>query len=210
MKVLHHPEAHLHFGIKDQLIWTKNQMGRDIVCIPRKAFIWGRQLIKVILDQAHTTIGHFGQLSTSHYMQRFYWWPSMGADIELFCSSCALCQTMKDSMQKPAGLLHSLPIPGWPWKLVGLDFMGPLCKSKGYDYLLVVIDRFMSQVHLLPTTTCLTAKAVVWLFFTEIVRLHGMPELIVSDQDPKFTSKFWKELHRLMGTKLLMSKCCKH
>ena len=109
MKVLHHPEAHLHFGIKDQLIWTKNQMGRDVVCVPRKAFIWGRWLIKVVLDQAHTTIGHFGQLSTSRYMRRFYWWPSMGANIELFCSLCALCQTTKDSTQKPARLLHSLP-----------------------------------------------------------------------------------------------------
>jgi len=29
--------------------------------------------------------------------------------------------------------------------------------------------------------------------------------LIVSDQDPKFTSKWWHELHRIMGTKLLMS-----
>ena len=129
----------------------------------------------------------------------------MGADIELFCSSCTLCQTMKDSMQKPVGLLHSLPIPNQPWQSVGLEFMGPLPKLKGYDYLLVVIDRFTSQVHLLPTTTRMTAKAVAWLFFTEIVRLHGMPELTVSDRDPKFTSKFWKELHQLMGTKLLMS-----
>ena len=39
----------------------------------------------------------------------------------------------------------------------------------------------------------------------EIVRLHGIPESIMSDQDAKFTSKFWKELHRLLGTKLLMS-----
>ena len=129
----------------------------------------------------------------------------MGADIELFCSSCALCQTMKDSTQKPARLLHSLPIPDWPWQSVGLDFMGPLPKPKGYDYLLVIIDRFTLQVHLLPTTTRATAKAVAWLFFTEIVRLHGMPESIVSDRDSKFTSKFWKELHRLMGMKLLMS-----
>ena len=129
----------------------------------------------------------------------------MGADIELFCSSCALCQTMKDSTQKPVGLLHSLPIPDRPWQSVGLDFMGPLPKSKGYDYLLVVIDRFTLQVHLLPMTTCATPKAVTWLFFTEIVRLHGMLESIVSDRDPKFTSKFWKELHQLMGTKLLMS-----
>ena len=111
MKVLHHLEAHPQFGIKDRLIWTKNQMGRDVVCIPQKAFIRGRRLIEVILDQAHTTIGHFGQSSTSRYVRRFYWWPSMGADIELFCNSCALCQTTKDSTQKPVGLLHSLPIP---------------------------------------------------------------------------------------------------
>ena len=181
MKILHHPEAHPCFGIRNWLIWTKNQMGRDVVCIPPKAFIQGRQLIKVILDQAHTTIGHFGQLSTSCYVWRYYWWPSMGANIELFCSLCTLCQTTKDSMQKPAGLLHSLPIPDQQWQSVRLDFMGPLPKFKGYDYLLVVIDRYMSQVHLLPMTTCTTAKAVVWLFFTEILRLHGMPELIISD-----------------------------
>ena len=42
MEVLHHLEAHPCFGIKDRLIWTKNQMGRDVVCVPRKAFIWGR------------------------------------------------------------------------------------------------------------------------------------------------------------------------
>ena len=97
MNVFQHLEAHPCFRIKDWRIWTKNQMGRDIVCIPRKAFIWGRQLIEVILNQAHTTIGHFGRLSTSHYMRRFNWWPSMGANIKPFCSSCALCQTINDS-----------------------------------------------------------------------------------------------------------------
>ena len=83
--------------------------------------------------------------------------------------------------------------------------MGPLLKSNGHDYLLVVIDCFMSQVHLIPMNTWVTAKEVTWLFVKEIIRLHGMPESIVSDWDKKFTSSFWKELHRLMGTKLLMS-----
>ena len=83
--------------------------------------------------------------------------------------------------------------------------MGPLPTSEGYDYLLVVIDHLTSQVHLIPTTTCVTAKEVVWIFFIEIMRLHGVLESIVSDRDTEFTSIFWKELHRLMGTKLLMS-----
>ena len=83
--------------------------------------------------------------------------------------------------------------------------MGPFPKLNGHDYLLVVIDCFMSQVHLIPTNTWVTAKEVAWLFVKEIIKLHGMPEYIVSDRDTKFTSSFWKELHRLMGTKLLMS-----
>ena len=83
--------------------------------------------------------------------------------------------------------------------------MGPLPVSNSYDYLLVIIDHLMLQVHLLPTTTCATLKEVAWIFLKEIVRLHGVPDSIVSDHDMKFTSSFWKELHRLMGTKLLMS-----
>jgi hypothetical protein len=50
-----------------------------------------------------------------------------------------------------------------------------------------------------------TAKGIAWLFLKEIVRLHGVPDSIMSDRDSKFTSIFWHELQRLMGTKLLMS-----
>ena len=86
-----------------------------------------------------------------------------------------------------------------------MDFMGPLPWSQGNDYLLVVIKQLTSQVHLVPTMTWVTAKEAAWLFLKEVVRLHGVPESIVSDHNTKFTSTFWHELHRLMGTKLLMS-----
>jgi hypothetical protein len=82
--------------------------------------------------------------------------------------------------------------------------MGPLPKSNDCDYLMVVIDRLTSQVHLVPTTPTVTAKGIAWLFLKEIVRLHGVPDSIVSNRDSKFTSIFWHELQQLMGTKLLM------
>ena len=50
-----------------------------------------------------------------------------------------------------------------------------------------------------------TARGVVWLILKEVMRLHGIPESIASDRDTKFTSIFWRELHRLIGSKLLMS-----
>ena len=83
--------------------------------------------------------------------------------------------------------------------------MGPLPKSNNFDYLIVMIDRLTSQVHLVPTTMTGTTRGIAWLILKEVVRLHGIPESIVSDKDTKFTSIFWKELHRLMGSKLLMS-----
>ena len=129
----------------------------------------------------------------------------MGTDIELFCSLCTSCQVMKDLNQKLSGLLHSLPIPDWPWQSIGMDFMGPLPVSNGHDYRLVVIGHLTSEVHLIPTTTQVTTKAVAWLFLTEIVWLHRVPESIVSDHDTRFTSRFWKELNWLLGMKPLMS-----
>ena len=129
----------------------------------------------------------------------------MSHDIEFYCKTCGICMITKDVKSKPTGLLHSLLIPDRPWQSIGMDFMGPLLKLNNFDYLLVVIDRLMSQVHLVPTMTMVTARGIVWLILKEVMRLHGIPESIVSDQDTKFTSIFWKELHRLMGSKLLMS-----
>ena len=129
----------------------------------------------------------------------------MAQDIEAFCMSCGACAASKDTNSKPRGLLHNLPIPDRPWQSISMDFLGPLPKSNNFDYLLVIIDRLTSQVHLVPTTTTVTAKGVAWIVLKEVVRLHGIPESIVSDRDARFTSIFWRELQKLMGTKIFMS-----
>ena len=43
------------------------------------------------------------------------------------------------------------------------------------------------------------------VYVNEIVRLHGVPISIVSDRDPRFTSRFWPSLHQAMGIKLKFS-----
>ncbi|EIN05666.1 ribonuclease H-like protein, partial [Punctularia strigosozonata HHB-11173 SS5] len=156
-------------------------------------------------DGAHRAIGHLGANKTTEYLRRYYWWPKIAADVDLFCKSCHLCQTAKDVNRKPEGLLHSLPIPSRPWGSVAMDFLGPFPKSRGHDYLWVIICRLTGMVHLVPCNTKTTASELAYLFLKEVVQLHGVPDSIVSDRDSKFNSKFWRELHRLMGTRLLMS-----
>src|ERR1700676_4039190 len=86
-----------------------------------------------------------------------------------------------------------------------MDFIGPFPKSKGYDYPKVVICRLTSMVHLMPVKTTIKASELASPYVQEIVRLHRLPDTIVSDKDSKFTSKFWSEVHCILGTKLFIS-----
>ena len=81
------------------------------------------------------------------------------------------------------------------------------CDNQGMITLLKV-NKFharIKHINLVQTMTTVTAKGVAWIVLKEVVRLHGIPESIVSDRDAWFTSIFWRELQKLMGTKLLMS-----
>ena len=82
-----------------------------------------------------------------------------------------------------------------------MDFIGPEINS--YNYLWVVICHMINMVHLIPVNTKMTTLQLSWIYLKEVVRLHGLPASIVSDRDSKFTSKWWWELHQLMGVKLL-------
>ena len=76
---------------------------------------------------------------------------------------------------------------------------------QGYDATLVIVNRLTKRAHFIPTHTSVTAPEVAKLFFVNIFRLHGLPRVIISDRDPKFTSHFWKALFQQIGTKLAMS-----
>jgi len=86
-----------------------------------------------------------------------------------------------------------------------MDFIGPFSEFKGFNYLWVVLCRMTSMVHLIPVHMTMKASELLWVYWKEIVHLHGLPSSIVSDWDSKFTSKWWCELHKMLGAKLLMS-----
>ena len=100
-KILEKLKAHALFGCKDGLIFTKNLLKRDVLCIPHEAFIKGRRLITIIINHAHSIIGHFGQFKTVQYIRRYFWWTSMAQDIETFCMSCGACAASVRSCPTP-------------------------------------------------------------------------------------------------------------
>lgn len=205
-KILKAPSEHKAFTFvkSEGRIYTKNRMDERVLCIPRP-HIRGRSLVEDIIDRAHTILGHLGSQRTTDYIRRWFWWPKLASTTQTYCDSCEICQTTKASRQLKAGLLHSLPIPRYPWDSIGMDFLGPFPECDGFDYLWLVICRLTSMVHLIPLKTTTKAKELAWLYVKEIVRLHGLASSAVSDRDSKFTSKLWREIQRILGTRLLMS-----
>ena len=113
-KILENPKAHAKSGVKEGLIFTKNNLSWDVICVSPKAIQKGKRLIEIIFNHAHNIIGHFRQFKTSQYIRGYFWWQSMSHDIESYCKTCGTCVTSKDANSKPTGLLHSLLIPNRP------------------------------------------------------------------------------------------------
>ena len=87
-----------------------------------------------------------------------------------------------------------------------MDFVSgfPLTQQK-HDYVWVIVDRLTKSAHFIPVRIDYSMDRLAELYVDEIVRLHGVPLFIVSDRDPRFTSRFWKELQSALGTKLNFS-----
>ena len=80
----------------------------------------------------------------------------------------------------------------------------PLTQQK-HDSVWVIVDRLTKSTHFIPVRIDYSMDQLAELYVDEIVRLHGVPLSIVSDKDPCFTSRFWKELQSALGTRLNFS-----
>ena len=179
-----------------------------LVCGDRIYVPNDRALQTRILCECHDSPlgGHLGKDKTIEQVKRRFYWPGMDAVIQLYVTSCDACQRNKPSQQAPMGLLQPLPIPSRPWQQVSMDLITALPKSRtGNDAIVVFVDKLTKMVHYVATTTNVTAPQLATLFMREVVRLHGVPESILSDRDPRFTAKFWRAFWGQLGTTLTMS-----
>lgn len=162
---------------------------------------------KELLTEFHnsSTRGHPGVERTKALLRRTYWWKRMAETVWEYVASCTICQAMKNETSKPKGLLQPIPVPDRKWQQVTTDLMTDLPKSGGYTAVVVFVDRLTKFCKFAPCTKEITAVQYAKLFFDNVFRNFGMPEAIISDRDPRFTSMFWKELFRLCGTKLKYS-----
>src|SRR6202453_1886704 len=149
--------------------------------------------------------GHPGQWKTIELITCNYWWPGLSKFTIEYVKGCGTCNRTKTFPEKPVGKLLPLPIPNAPWKLISSDMIVSLSESQGCNAILVVADRFTKEAHFIPCTNETSTLCLATLFRDNVWKLHGLPDDIVSDCGPNFTSALMKELNKLLGIKTKLS-----
>ena len=87
-----------------------------------------------------------------------------------------------------------------------MDLVSGLPRSpRGHDAIWVIVDRLKKSAHFLAIRLTDSIDVLSQLYIRKIVRLHGIPVMIISDRDARFTSHFWESFQRALGTQLQLS-----
>lgn len=195
-----------HFKLHEDKIFYCVNVGSDHfidrLCVPKG------QMRKELIENAHDPIprGHFGAYKTYYIVSEGYYWPRMFKDVHRYVKNCLTCQLTKHRTHLSTPLLQPLPIPEERWSSVSMDFITGFPPTKeGYNMIMTIIDRLTKVAHFIPTNKNATAKIVAHLFIDNVIKLHGVPNEIVSDKDIRFVKEVWKNLHHRLDIQLKFS-----
>ncbi|KAI4881016.1 hypothetical protein NFI96_011261 [Prochilodus magdalenae] len=158
--------------------------------------LWGSRVIippahrNRLLSELHQ--GHPGICQMKSLARSYMWWPKLDSDIEERVQHCRSCQAVR---KLPAvAPLHCWPWPSRVWQRIHVDFA-----EKNGQYFFVLVDSHSKWLEVVPMTTTTAAKTIEVL--RNIFSSYGLPEEIVSDNGPQFTSQEYKNFLRSNGIK---------
>lgn len=183
------------FSLLDNELFYKGKL-----CVPSHAR-------RSVLELAHDSklAGHFAYSKTLARLAEYHW-KHKAKDVKQYCAGCMVCQQQKDfhgqSLNDPA----ALPVPTRRWGLVATDFIVKLPTTpRGFDAIATWVDRLSRRVRFIACKETDQAPDVALSFFMHIFPHHGLPDGIISDRDPRFTSQFWESLMQLCGVNFRMA-----
>ena len=164
-----------------------------------------RNLRERIIHAHHDTplAGHPGRFKTLDLIQRNYWWPGIRTYVTRYIEGCETCQRTKPIHGPLAAPLHPNPAPAGPWEEITMDLIGPLPDSRGYNAIMVVVDRLSKMSILIPTSTTQTSEGTARLFLDNVFRRFGAPKKVYSDRGPQFVSAFMRDFYGMITQQTL-------
>ncbi len=171
-------------------------MYRGCVYVPKDP-----QLCHDIICAHHDSVvtGHPGWWNTLELVSCNYWWPGISCCVTSYVAGCDTCNCCKSFLMQKVGKLTPNWVPSCCWEVISVNTIRELLESKGYNAILVAVDRLSKCIHAIPTITMIDSAGVAHLFLEHVWRHHGLLEAIISDRGSTFISNFSRELAALLN-----------
>ena len=174
----------------------KHEIGIESGCL-----MWGirviipRSLQPKLLESLH--YNHPGITRMKAVTRSYFWWSGLDKDIENQAKSCLRCQEQKSN--PPVAPLHPWIWPTAPWKRIHIDYAGPFLNKM----FLIVVDAHSKWPEVIQMSSITTSKTVEAL--QALFAKYGLPEQLVSDNEPQFTSEDFSQFMKMNGIKHIRS-----
>ncbi|CAF1478003.1 unnamed protein product [Rotaria sp. Silwood1] len=193
-----------HYFIEDGILFKKQQLPLLSVPYVPAGLIRG-DILKIYHDTPANG-AHFGRDKTIRKIQERYYWPTMIADIRNHLDSCLPCAQNNYRRQKLPGKLKPIPPPEGIWKLLSMDFHGPITPTSkiGNRYIISLTDVLSKFVITRAVRDCSAATAAKFLI-NDVILKYGTPTCILTDNGTHFTSQVMNKLFENIGVTHLYS-----
>lgn len=190
-----------YFRDENGLLYFKDTDFQPRLCVPEN-------FCHRLLERAHEAAGESAHCGAEKLWLRLsprFYWKRMKVNLVRFCRSCDICQKIKHSNFNKYGYLIPNPIPFTPYASIPMDFIVNLPMGGIYNAIFVIVDWLTKHANFIPTSSGLTAEEFAHLFVKWVVSRYGIPESVICDRDPRWTSDFWRAVAKELKTDMLFS-----
>ena len=176
-----HLSTRQYFSLKDELSEVDGLVtrgGRIVIPISQRDYV---------LTRIHQ--GHLGIAKSRERANQAVWWPGMSTQIKDLIGQCRFCEERRNSQVKEP--MTQSDTPDYPFQKVGVDLFD--YKSRQY---LILVDYFSRWIDFTELTNDSTSETVINAM-KKMFASHGIPEVVVSDNGPQFSSS---EFHHFSNT----------
>lgn len=166
------PTAKAHWDHRDLLEYVDGILFKsDLVYIPRL-------LRSEMVQRVHE--GHLGIDRCKRRARDVMFWCGMSRDVEVAVRRCRVCAEYAARPPREPMIPHA--VPRLPWTKVGSD----ICEY-AQKYYLILVDYFSNYIEV-NVLNSISSNAVIGALKEQFAR-HGIPEELVTDNGPAYSSK---------------------
>lgn len=173
-------------------VWSELSLGAGLL-LRGERVVLPQSLVKDAIQLAHE--GHMGIQKTKQYLRSCVWFPKMDSLTETAIKGCIPCQAVTPGSRREP--LQMTPLPAEPWQLVAADIFGPLPSGEKILVLKCLRSKW-PEVCIFLRNQATNADGVISAM-EKLFAIHGIPDVIRTDNGPPFNSATYKQFSRNYG-----------